>query len=565
MPLYGIDISNNTGDIDLAAVPYDILGLKATEGRGYRDQWMARHSDLNRRTKNADEVYYHFVSTGNTAEQEAANFIETVRDRLRPQDCICLDWEGAGVDNGVEWARRWCQIVEPALGKRPWIYAQQSILGMFAGTDIADNNPLWIANYGRSQTTGGYGDRPSVRWSGEPFRRIVAWQFTDKGHLDGYSGTLDLDEFYVEPGRLIDWAGNVGGGEQPQPVPEVSGRIGERWRELGGPNSPLGNPTGEEIATPRGAWRQFEHGVMIWSPETDAHPNYGAIRERYADYDYEYGRLGFPISDEYQIKEDGRWQEFEHGAIYWSPATGAHAVYGRIRERWGEFGWENGALGYPTSDEFDGSKPGGRVQRFQGGVMYWTPAGDAHPVWGLMFERYTQDGWEGGRWGYPVSDERRTGAGWEQDFEGGRMDIAGGTPPPAPAQYVRPVKDPAKNPIGAKWRQPGRMWKAGHHTGIDIVCPTGTPVYATIGGDVRDRPWGPSYGTFVVINDDVDGSDWGYCHLSRKVVSVGQRVQTGDLIGYSGATGNVSGPHLHLERRPRGGQYGSDLDPNLWP
>ncbi|MBJ7287422.1 M23 family metallopeptidase [Williamsia sp.] len=134
------------------------------------------------------------------------------------------------------------------------------------------------------------------------------------------------------------------------------------------------------------------------------------------------------------------------------------------------------------------------------------------------------------------------------------------------ASYVRPVRNPSAHPITAQWRQRGD-WEAGYHTGVDLGCPVGTPVYATIGGDVRTgrANWGSAYGTMILINDNVDGSDWGYCHLSRRVVSDGQRVATNQLIGYSGNTGNTTGPHLHLERRPRYGGYGSDLNPNLWP
>lgn len=146
----------------------------------------------------------------------------------------------------------------------------------------------------------------------------------------------------------------------------------------------------------------------------------------------------------------------------------------------------------------------------------------------------------------------------------GGLAIGGivGAPAASAASYVRPVKNPTAHPITAQWRQPGN-WAAGYHTG----CPIGTPVYATIGGDVRTgrANWGSAYGTMILINDNVDGSDWGYCHLSRRVVSDGQRVATNQLIGYSGNTGNTTGPHLHLERRPRYGGYGSDKNPNLWP
>ena len=137
------------------------------------------------------------------------------------------------------------------------------------------------------------------------------------------------------------------------------------------------------------------------------------------------------------------------------------------------------------------------------------------------------------------------------------------------ANYVRPVKDYTRHPISAAYRKPGK-WAAGYHTSVDIACPVGTAVYATIGGDVRtqsrggSRFYGSAYGTMVVINDDTDGSDWMYCHLSRVVVREGQKVATGQLIGYSGNTGNSTGPHLHMERRSRRGAYGSDRNPNLW-
>jgi len=156
---------------------------------------------------------------------------------------------------------------------------------------------------------------------------------------------------------------------------------------------------------------------------------------------------------------------------------------------------------------------------------------------------------------------------------GGGASVAGlaiggiaAAPAAQAASYVRPIKDPSRYPITAQWRQPGD-WAAGYHTGVDIGCPVGTPVYATIGGDVRTgrADWGSAYGTLILINDNVDGSDWGYCHLSSRRVFDGARVSTGQLIGYSGDTGRTFGAHLHLERRPRYGGYGSDKNPNLWP
>lgn len=74
----------------------------------------------------------------------------------------------------------------------------------------------------------------------------------------------------------------------------------------------------------------------------------------------------------------GRYNHFNTGSsIYWSPQTGAHAVYGDIRAQWGKLGWEQSYLGYPISDEVDFAD-GGRANEFQNGGVYWWP--DTGPI-----------------------------------------------------------------------------------------------------------------------------------------------------------------------------------------
>jgi uncharacterized protein with LGFP repeats len=63
----------------------------------------------------------------------------------------------------------------------------------------------------------------------------------------------------------------------------------------------------------------------------------------------------------------GSAQHFTGGSIYWSSRTGAHAVTGPIRDRWGALGWERGRLGYPVGDAYP--VRGGLAQRFQGGTL----------------------------------------------------------------------------------------------------------------------------------------------------------------------------------------------------
>ncbi|MWA09471.1 peptidoglycan DD-metalloendopeptidase family protein [Streptomyces sp. BA2] len=119
-------------------------------------------------------------------------------------------------------------------------------------------------------------------------------------------------------------------------------------------------------------------------------------------------------------------------------------------------------------------------------------------------------------------------------------------------------------PIRRRFRVSARYgirgnWLAGHHTGIDLAVPTGTPVHAVGGGTVVLAAWSGAYGKAVTVRLR-DGHYAVYAHLSRISVRRGSRVGTGDRIGRSGATGRATGPHLHLEIRARRG-YGSDVNP----
>ncbi|QCD58697.1 M23 family metallopeptidase [Streptomyces hawaiiensis] len=103
------------------------------------------------------------------------------------------------------------------------------------------------------------------------------------------------------------------------------------------------------------------------------------------------------------------------------------------------------------------------------------------------------------------------------------------------------------------------LWSSGSHTGVDFHAATGTSVHAVGAGTVVEAGWGGSYGNQIVIKMN-DGTYTQYGHLSSIGVSVGQQVAPGQQIGLSGATGNVTGPHLHFEARTSS-EYGSDIDP----
>ncbi len=113
--------------------------------------------------------------------------------------------------------------------------------------------------------------------------------------------------------------------------------------------------------------------------------------------------------------------------------------------------------------------------------------------------------------------------------------------------------------VGTAYRTAGSMWSSGYHTGVDFVVPTGTSLKAVGAGTVVSAGWGGAYGNQVVVRL-ADGYYAQYAHLSSLSVSSGQSVTAGQQLGLSGATGNVTGPHLHFEIRTTP-DYGSDVDP----
>ncbi|MBL1100469.1 M23 family metallopeptidase [Streptomyces coffeae] len=113
--------------------------------------------------------------------------------------------------------------------------------------------------------------------------------------------------------------------------------------------------------------------------------------------------------------------------------------------------------------------------------------------------------------------------------------------------------------VSTAYKASSGLWSSGSHTGIDFHAASGTSVHAVGSGEVVEAGWGGSYGNNIVIKMK-DGTYTQYGHLSSINVSVGQTVTPGQQIGLSGATGNVTGPHLHFEARTSP-DYGSDIDP----
>ena len=94
-------------------------------------------------------------------------------------------------------------------------------------------------------------------------------------------------------------------------------------------------------------------------------------------------------------------------------------------------------------------------------------------------------------------------------------------------------------------RNTGIAGASTYHQGVDLAAPAGTPIYASRGGTVTRATYGSSSGYYVSINHH-DGFSSIYMHMTNYVVSAGQQVSQGQVIGYVGSTGISSGDHLHF-------------------
>ena len=84
------------------------------------------------------------------------------------------------------------------------------------------------------------------------------------------------------------------------------------------------------------------------------------------------------------------------------------------------------------------------------------------------------------------------------------------------------------------------------HPGLDIAADRGTPIHATADGTIDSAGYNGSYGNSVLVNHGF-GIGTRFGHLSKLAVRAGQTVRRGEIIGYVGATGRATSPHLHYE------------------
>jgi uncharacterized protein with LGFP repeats len=223
---------------------------------------------------------------------------------------------------------------------------------------------------------------------GTPVQKVLGLPTSDEGSVPGIKGALMVNC----QGGAIYWSGKAS-----DIAHTVYGAIGAKYNSLGGAavyGLPVENDEANLPGVPGVRVSYFQNGGAIyWSAVTgQAHAVYGAIETEYqttaTERDY-YGRdvqalLGAPTSDEINVPgvPGAREVTFNNGAIYWSPSTGAHVMYGAIYDFYiNDLGgpldhYNNGNIGLPTQDER--AMPGGRITYLQNGDdIIWTPKGGA--------------------------------------------------------------------------------------------------------------------------------------------------------------------------------------------
>lgn len=159
------------------------------------------------------------------------------------------------------------------------------------------------------------------------------------------------------------------------PESDAADAINAAWDAAGGSDSQVGAKDGEVYQAGAGYGQNFTNGAIFFTPDTGAHLLYGAVLDKYqslggpADSD-----LGFPTIDVVPglIGPDSQVSTFsasDSPAVFWTPETGAWAVRGAINAAWDRLGGSAGTLGVPTEDErYDGDVVS---QKFTGGELSW--------------------------------------------------------------------------------------------------------------------------------------------------------------------------------------------------
>ena len=416
-----IDVSGWQGDIDWAKAKADgvegvIIRLGYGEGNNADKKAQRNISECKRLGIPFGIYWYSYADTSALAKEEGADVVSKLKQfGVNPSDLaypVYYDlekwtWEGHKPPTDPN---VYNNIVNN------WYSALQSAgyknLGVYSYTSYLQG-PLKHADiYAKTTWVAQYGAR--MGFDSFP-TNSRGWQYTSSGKVDGISGNVDMNAFgnkeYVN-----------GGSSNSATSYEVKGNMGVEWRSIGAEKSVIGKPIANEVCD----WTQgrvncyqnFENGAISWTPSTGAHYTTGAIRKEWARRNYEHGVLGYPIEDEKKLSNDWKYQRFQNGDIWSRGTKESRIVLYNLRDSF----YKNGgysSLGGPVADE-ESMGRGWWRQRFQYGDV-WSKDGTNYR---FVIKFDLRDSWNqhrGFSWlGAPVANEENMGNGyWRQRCENG--------------------------------------------------------------------------------------------------------------------------------------------------
>ncbi len=222
----------------------------------------------------------------------------------------------------------------------------------------------------------------------------------------------------------------------------VRGAINAAWDKLGGSAGTVGVPTGDETYDGDVVSQKFTGGEISYNNTSKAFTTVPAelandlagvevpadattaINQAWRAAGGLAGPLGARQGAQYTVGSDGAAQDYAGGKIFYSSATGAHAVTGAILAKYDALGGPTSDLGLPTGTEADGGAPNSRVSAFSAAdkpVIFWTPDNGAIVVRGAINAAWAELGGASGKLGVPTGEQSVTGDTVTQKFSGGEI------------------------------------------------------------------------------------------------------------------------------------------------
>lgn len=188
--LNGIDVSHYNGNIDWHSVKSDdkyFVSIKATEGVSYSSAFYFTDNIHPARDAGLIAGGFHFFVGTDSGKDQAEYFLKVADPK--PGDLLpMLDVEqtnGASDQQMADGMAEWMEVVERAVGKKPFIYVSASFWSQIGNPKGFEDNPLWVAEY-----TSAPSPKLPMGW-----HLYTIWQHSEASSVNGISGNVDADKF----------------------------------------------------------------------------------------------------------------------------------------------------------------------------------------------------------------------------------------------------------------------------------------------------------------------------------------------------------------------------------